>query len=197
MPPSTDTAIPGSFTHGKVGFVCDTKYVDASLPGATNVPYTKFGDSLAASGRLPPLGEAPVSAWVLARLAALCGRRFPFQDGEVCGSDGDDYWLRFLAFSTDGTVRPTGKLTILGGRKGVELLVHAAPPHSAAELHDAFAGALLDSPADVRPIRVVVVYTALEDADHWKHVPFTLGWDGNNYVFNNSPEHTISAEDCE
>lgn len=197
MPPNEGTEIPGSFTYGEIGFVCDTKYVDASLPGATNVPYTDFGDLLRVSGQLPRLGEAPVSAWVLARLAALCGRRFPFQDGEVCGSDGDDYWLCFLAFSTDGIIRPAGKLTVLGGRRSVALHVHAAPPHSASELRDAFAGALLASPDDVRPIRVVVVYTALEDVDHWKHVPFTLGWDGSNYVFRDSPEHTVSAEDYE
>jgi len=63
-------------------------------------------------------------------------------------------------------------------------------------LRDAFAAALLSSPADLRP-SCVVVYTSLEDEDHWKHVPYTLGWDGSDYIFHDSPEHTISAEDYE
>jgi len=197
MPATTPPEIPGYFGHGDVGFVCDTNYVGASLPGATNVSYNDFGDSLAASGQLPPLGAAPVAAWMLARLAALCCGRFPFQYGQVCGSDGDDYWIRFISFSTDGSIRPTGKLTVLGGRSYVRLHVHAAPPHSAALIRDSFSAALLSSPTDVRPSCVVVVYTSLEDEEHWRHVPYTLGWDGSDYIFYDSPEHAISPEDYE
>src|SRR6266446_2540337 len=106
MSATSPQEIPGCFGHGNVGFVCDNSYVDASLPSATNVSYDDFGDFLLASSRLPPLGAAPVSAWLFARLAALSGRRFPFHSGQVLGSDGDVYWLRFISFSTAGPIQP-------------------------------------------------------------------------------------------
>ena len=197
MPSVNPADIPGYFGDSDIGFVCDPRHVDASLPGAVNGTYNDFAELLIASGRLPPLGSAPVSAWVLARLAALCRPRFPFRYGELRGSDGDEYWLSFISFSTGAGIHPTGKLSLLGGRSALRLFVHAAPSHSPSTLRDAFGSALLAAPTALRPACVVVVYTAIEDKDHWKHVPYTLGWDGSDYLYHDSPEHSTSAEDYE
>ncbi len=199
MPESTPLApvIPGSFVHDGVGFVCNDTHVSDHLPGAVRQKYEDFDATLKASGRLPRLGKAPISAWMLARLAALCGRRFPYEDGEECGSDGDDYFVSLIAFAAGATIRPIGCVSVFGGRENVTVDVEAAPPHSVQQLHDSFLGALLSDPKDVGIIRIVIVYTSLEDPDHWKHVPYTLGWDGSKYLFHDSPEYTISAEDYE
>jgi hypothetical protein len=92
MAAKSPTEIPGYFGHADVGFVCDNRYVVADLADAVRESYKDFGESLLASGLLPPLGAAPVSAWMLARLAALSGRGFPLQADEEFGSDSDDYW---------------------------------------------------------------------------------------------------------
>ena len=197
MPKAGPTKIPDAFGQGELRFVCDTHYVNASLPGALNVPYNDLGDTLLASGQLPLLGEVPIAAWVLARAAALSGRRFPFRYGEVRGSDGDDYWLEFIAFSRGDLVRPVGTLAVLGSRTEVRLLVNAAPPYSPLQLKEEFTRALLSSPSELRPSCVVVVYTSIEDEEHWRHVPYTLGWDGSRFLFQESPEHTIFPDETE
>jgi len=189
--------IPGRFGHGEVGFVCNARHVDAKLAGTTDLSDQDYANFLSASGRLPDLNGAPVSAWVLARLAALCGPRFPFAYEQVCGSDGDNYWISFLSFATEGSVRPTGKLNVQGGRSTVALYASAAPPHTPEQLRDAFSTALLSFPGNVRRCRLIVVYTLIDDKDHWRYIPYALGWDGTQYIYQNSPQHAIVPEDYE
>jgi hypothetical protein len=199
VPAKPASAIPGSFAHGEVGFVCDTHFTDATVPGATAVSFPKFAEALQQSGRLPNTGSAPVSAWVLARLAFLSGSRFPFCEGEVCGSDLDEYWIPLIAFTTGGKIVPAGKVSVRGGRSHVRLDAHAAPPHTPAQIRDAFMAALLESPDDLGQCRIVVAYTdtAREDKYYWQHVPFTLGWDGSQFIYHDSPEHGLTPEDYE
>ena len=189
--------IPGLFTSDEIGFVCDLNWTDASLPNAKNVPYSDFGERLVEEETLPDLGPAPVSAWILARLAKLCGSRFPFDHGQVFGSDGDDYWIRFIALTVTGDTTPIGKLSIAGDRESIRLYVHAAPPFTPVQLRDAFMAALLDGPSDLKRFEIIVVYTSLNDENHWQHTPYTLGWDGNRFVYHDSPEHTTSDDDYE
>jgi len=193
--PTDPSSIPGYFGHGNVGFICDSQFVAASLPNSISVGYDDFKETLVASGRLPALGDAPVSAWLVARLAKLSGRRFPFEFGEVCGSDGDEFGLRLISFTTEDAIRPTGKLTLIGGRDQISLRLTVSPPHSAAQVRDAFLAVLLEAPSELRRSCIVVVYTSLDDDQHWKHIPYALGWDGKDYIFHDSPEHAIAPED--
>jgi hypothetical protein len=84
---------------------------------------------------------------------------------------------------------------VLGSRTNVLLHVHAAPQCSPAQIRDAFVASLLEAPAALLACCVVVVYTSLEVEDHWRHIPYMLGWGGEQFIFQDAPEHTIAAED--
>jgi hypothetical protein len=159
--------------------------------------FDRFAEELAASSRLPVLDGAPVSAWVLGRVAALSGERFPFSYGQIYGSDGDDFWIKCLAFSVDGTVRPVGAVAIRGSRTDVMLWVEAAAPHAPAAVKEAFTTVLLADAAALKRAVVTVVYTSVEDPKHGLRIPYTIGWDGRQFVLRDAPEHAIDPEEVE
>lgn len=105
--------------------------------------------------------------------------------------------MRFIAFSMTDKIIPIAKLGVAGGRTEARLHVHAAPPYSPAQLRDIFAAALLSDPSQLKRCVIVVVYTSVEDEHHWRRTPYSLGWDGRRFVFHDSPEHTISADEYE
>jgi hypothetical protein len=73
--------------------------------------------TLSSSGALPPLNGAPVGSWLLARIAFLSGKRFPFSYGQVVGSDGADYFVRFYCVVSPAT--RAGVLLCCGSPQGI------------------------------------------------------------------------------
>lgn len=193
----TGRTIPDAFGSGEVRFVCDRKFTNVSLPGSATLKDEDFGSALAESGRLPHLGETPVAAWLLGRLAALAGSRFPFSYGQVCGSDGDDYWIVALAFSSAGEIKPIGSVSVFGSRSSVKLWIEAVAPHTPAKVRTAFYEALVEKPNKLCRAAVTVVYTSFDDPAHARHVPYTLGWDGKSLISREAPEHAVFPEDLE
>ena len=192
---ATDRSVPGAFGKGEIKFVCDTKFANVRLPDSTALTVNDFASSILQSHRLPNLNNAPVSAWMLARLSALAGSRFPFSYGQIVGSDGDSYWIVALAFLSSGAIKPIGSMTLLGDRTNVKLFVDAVGPFTPEKVTEAFLEVLLESPNELRRALVTVVYTSVEDPNHAKHMPYTLGWDGSSFIFRESPEHAIHSED--
>ena len=90
------------FWEGDVGFLCEERYHDVDLPGAVTTKRERVDQALLAGG-LPDLSGAPVASWLLARGARLAGKHFPYSYGQVVGSDGADYWLRFYCLSRSGS----------------------------------------------------------------------------------------------
>jgi hypothetical protein len=194
---TTERTIPGAFGSGEVRFVCDSKFTNVRLPGSISIKEDDFGSALVGSGRLPSLAEAPVSAWLLGRLAALAGSRFPFSYGQVLGSDGDDYWIIALAFSSSTGIKPVGSVSVLGSRSYVKLWIDATAPFSPTEVRMAFYEALVEKPTELGRAAITVVYTSFDDPAHGRRVPYTLGWDGKSFISRESPEHAVFPEDLE
>ncbi|MES2694448.1 MAG: hypothetical protein V4773_13315 [Verrucomicrobiota bacterium] len=189
--------ILGAFGVGPIRFVCDPKYTNVRLPGSVSLQENDFAAQLEFTGQLPVLGGAPIAAWVLARMASVAGPRFPYSYGQVFGSDGDDFWIVALAFSTAEQVRPVGSVSILGGRNYVKLWLDIVAPVAPEDVKRAFQEALLAAPMELRRALVTVVYTAFEDPAHATHVPYTLGWDGTSFISRESPAHAVFPEDLE
>lgn len=189
--------IPGAFGAGAIRFVCDPKYTNIRLPGSVAVQENAFGTQLEACGRLPSLGGAPVATWVFARLASLAGSRFPYSYGQVFGSDGGDFWIVALVFSTGEQVRPIGSVSIFGSRSYVKLWLDVVAPFTPEEVKIAFQEALLSAPMELRRALVTVIYTSFDDPAHARHVPYTLGWDGASFISREAPEHAVFPEDLE
>ena len=70
-------SVPGAFGCGAIQFVCDRKFTNVRLPGSETEQFDCYAAELTASNCLPELNGVPVAAWLLARLAALSGDRFP------------------------------------------------------------------------------------------------------------------------
>lgn len=194
---STERLVPGAFGSGEIKFVCDRKFTNVQLPGSVSIQANDAASTLGESKRLPELNGAPVAAWALARLAALAGARFPFTYGQVVGSDGDDFWIMALAFSSVGAIRPIGSISLLGSRAYVKLWINAIPPYTPEQVRDAFVSYLLETPKNLSRATVTVVYTSVDDPNHGKHVPYTLGWDGSSFVFRDAPERAIFPEELD
>jgi hypothetical protein len=148
------SAIPGAFWSSECGFVCEDHYRDIDLAGALLVTRSGIEKTLSSSGALPPLNGDPVASWLLARIAFLSGKRFPFSYGQVVGSDGADYFVRFYCVVSPAT--PTGVLLCRGSSQGISFGLRHPRDQQGDRLLDAFQAVLLERPSEVARCRVVV-----------------------------------------
>lgn len=191
--PTNKKQVPDAIWNSDVGFVCDAQFTDAALPGASAISEQQYDKLLAGSGRLPDLNGAPVASWVLARLAKLASQRFPYEPGQVFGSDGGDFWFRFIAFTSD--LHPLGTLSLTGGESSVKLWAQISPASESKRVIDAFTACLLAEPQQLQRFRLTVACTDFTDPNHWKKPPFVFGWDGKRFLADRAPEHAMSPED--
>jgi len=187
------SAIPGAFWSGEYGFVCEDRYRDVDIPGALSITRTSVEKTLASSGALPGLHGAPVASWFLARVAFLSAGRFPFSYGQVVGSDGADYCVRFYCMVSPAT--PSGVLSGCGSSEGVSLGLRHPKEQQGERILDAFHAVLLERPSEVARCRVVVQYTEMTDPEVAFHIPRVYGWDGKRYLNEQSPEHAIDPSE--
>jgi hypothetical protein len=178
-----------------IGFLCEERYHDVDLPGAVTTKRERVDQELLAAGVLPDLSGAPVASWLLARVARLAGKRFPYSYGQVVGSDGADYWLRFYCLSRSSN--PLGVLSCFGKQAGVVLAVRHPPGSEPNILLDSFIRALLAAPSDVSRCRVIVQYTEMTDPEIAFHIPRVYGWDGRRYLNEGAPEHAVDPTEYE
>jgi hypothetical protein len=176
-----------------VGFMCEERYHDVDPPGAVTTKREHVDKELLATEALPDLAGAPVASWLLARVARLTGKRFPYSYGQVVGSDGADYWLRFYCLSRSGS--PIGVLSCFGSQAGVVLAVRHVPSSEPNVLLDSFIRALLAAPGDVSRCRVIVQYTEMTDPEVAFHIPRVYGWNGSRYLNEGAPEHAVDPSD--
>ena len=181
--------IPGIFWSEDIGFVCEDRYRDVGVSDGQLINRPDIRDVLQASHKLPPLAGAPVASWVLARLALLCGRKYPFSHGQVLGSDGADYWLRFYCILRSG--KPAGIVVCCGSEDHVALSSKHPKAVEGNQILDAFQNALLAEPNKVIPCRIVVQYTEFTDPEIAFHIPRAYGYDGEQFLNEQCPEHAI------
>src|SRR5215471_4481417 len=103
-------SLEGAFRSERLIFVCEATHHDIELPGVERCVCETVHEVLASSGALPALSGAPVASWLLARLARLAGKRFPYLYGEVPGSDAGDIWVRYFVLAETG--KPIGILSV-------------------------------------------------------------------------------------
>lgn len=187
--------LTGVVWAGDVGFLCEERYHDIDLPGAVTTTRERLEQELLASGVLPEMSGAPVASWLLARVARLAGKRFPYSYGQVIGSDGADYWLRFYCLKRSGS--PIGVLSCFGKQAGVVLSVRHPPDSEPKVLMDSFIRALLAAPGEVSRCRVIVQYIDMTDPEIAFHIPKVYGWDGQRYLNEGAPEHAVDPTEYE
>ena len=193
--PGDRTDAKDAFWQDDIGFVCNSNFTDAQLPGTCTTSLTDFHKTLSESGRLPDLGGAPVASWVLARLAALSAKRFPYHVGQIFGSDGGDYWLQFIAFTPK--FQPLGLVSLSGGETAVQIWAQISPASESERVLAAFTETILVNPTDLTRTSLIVVCTDLADPNLWKKMPFIFGWDGKRFLCEHAPEYAVNAEDRE
>jgi hypothetical protein len=181
--------------NGEFGFVCEDRYRDVVFEPCFRAARENFERYLLQSNRLPELGGAPVASWLLARLARLAGHRFPFSFGQVVGSDGAEYSLRFFCFSKPKT--PIGVLACVGSAEGIHLSLGLLKAEDGEAILDAFVEALLQEPCNVARCRLVVQYTEMTDPKVAFHLPKVYGWDGRHYLNEVAPEHAVDPSEYE
>ena len=113
----------------------------------------------------------------------------------MIGSDGGDFWFRFIAFTSE--FRPLGTLNLLGDEISVKLWAEISPATESQRVIDAFTACLLAEPQDLARCQLTVSYTDFTDPNHWKRLPFVFGWDGQRFLARHAPEHATSQEDFE
>jgi hypothetical protein len=187
--------LTGVIWEADVGFVCEQRYHDVALPGATTTHRENVDRALLASGVLPDLGGAPTASWLLARVARLAGRRFPYSYGEVVGSDGADYWLRFYCMARSG--KPLGTLSCFGKTAGIAMVAQSLSGVEADLLFDSFIRSLLSAPAEVSQCRIIVQYSEMTDPEVAFHIPRVYGWDSGRYLNEGAPEHAVDPGEYE
>jgi len=178
-----------------VGFLCEERYRDVDPPSAVTTKREHVDKDLLATGAVPDLAGASVASWLLARVARLAGKRFPYSYGQVVGSDGADYWLRFYCMSRVGS--PIGVLSCFGSQAGVVLEVRHVPSSEPTVLLDAFVRALLRAPGEVSRCKVIVQCTEMTDPKVPIHIPRVYGWDGSRYLNEGAPEHAVDPSEYE
>ena len=182
-------AVEGAFRSQGLTFVCEGSYHDVDLPGSVHYECRTAQGLLLASGALPDLSGAPVASWLLARIARLGGKRFPYSYGEVAGSDAATYWVRYFVVS--GAGKPVAILSVSANARDIRLSLAHTGEVSAEETCDAFVAGLLEKPTDIAPCRVVSVYTELTDPDCRFAIPRVYGWDGKRFLNETAPEHAL------
>jgi hypothetical protein len=181
--------------NGEFGFICEDRYHDIYFQPSASLQHKNFDQYLADTKKLPDLAGASVASWFLARVARLAGRRFPFSYGQVIGSDGASYWLRFFCISKPAT--PIGSLSCLGSTQGIYLKLALLKPLDGTPVLDAFKEALLQKPSEVGRCRVIVQWTDMVDPAIAIHIPKVYGWDGQKYLNEGAPEHALDPSEYE
>ncbi len=143
------------------------------------------------AGTLPDLSGAPVASWLLARIARLAGKRFPYSYGEVAGSDAASYWVRYFVISQTG--KPVGILSVLGTARDITLSLAHTSDTVPEEICAAFLAGLLHEPNNIARCRLVSVYTELTDPDCRFALPRVYGWDGKRFFNETAPEHALET----
>ncbi len=182
-----------AFWHGLFGFLGEAGYRAVDLPKTFTIKHLDFHTALSNSGRLPDMNDAPVASWVLARLAFLSGRKFPYGYDEVTGSDGGDFWLRYYVLSDDLT--PRGMITLSGHHLRVDLWANPFREEDGAAMSEAFIQALLENPLQLRKCRITVQYTEMTDPNFNWIMPRIHGWDGHRFLYGEAPEHAIDPDE--
>ncbi|GEP42734.1 hypothetical protein BGE01nite_20250 [Brevifollis gellanilyticus] len=113
----------------------------------------------------------------------------PYTYDFVEGSDGNDLYLGFTCHSNDGGF--LGEVSFLASAEHITLNASAVPPVSAESLRDAIRKAVLASPHRVARSRVTVTWTSGEIDEARNSVPRAYGFDGDRYLDELAPEHTI------
>lgn len=183
--------VEGAFRSKGFRFVCEGAYHDVELPGSTRYQCRTAQELLVAAGTLPDLSGAPVASWLLARIARLAGKRFPYSYGEVAGSDAAGYWVRYFVISQKD--KPVGILSVSGTAQDIKLSLAHTADTVPEEICDAFLAGLLLEPSDITRCRVVSVYTELTDPDCRFVIPRVYGWDGKRFLNETAPEHALEA----
>jgi hypothetical protein len=184
--------LEGAFPSKGFTFVCEGTHHDVDLPGSKHYEYGKAQELLLSAGNLPELAGAPVASWVLARIARLAGKRFPYTYGQVAG-EAARYWVRYFVVSESG--KPIGILLLSGNAHEIRISLR----HSnnldldPEQICQAFLTGLLEKPTDVARCRVVSVFTELIDIDSRFAIPRVYGWDGKRFLNETAPEHAPEA----
>jgi len=191
--PRDKTTLKDAFWRGGFGFVAESQYQDAVLPKAFTTRREDLHNIFLGSSELPDLKGAPVASWVLARLAFLSGRKFPYSLDEVIGSDGAEYWLRFYCLSEELTL--SGVLSVTGSNKKVDLHTSHLREEDGSGICDAFMQAMLAEPHKLQKCCVIVQYTELTDPNFRFIMPRIYGWDGRRFLDGISPAHAVDPDE--
>jgi hypothetical protein len=179
--------LEGAFRSKGFTFVCEGTHHDVDLPGSKHYDYRKAQELLLSAGNLPELAGAPVASWVLARIARLAGKRFPYTYGQVAG-EAAHYWVRYFVVSESG--KPIGILLLSGNAHEIRIsLAHSHLDPGPEQICQAFLAGLLEKPTDVARCRVVSVFTELTDIDSRFAIPRVYGWDGKRFLNETAPEY--------
>jgi hypothetical protein len=180
---------------GHFGFVCERRYQGVVFPGKAQTVRENLIQTLRESGKLPDLGGAPVASWFLARLAHLCGKRFPYSYGQVIGSDGADYWLRLFCIIRPAI--PIGMLHCSGKQERITFSYQHSGWPDPNRVLEKFIEVLLESPSEVSKCKVIVQYTEFCDPNLAFHIPRVYGWNGLRYFNEGAPQHAIDPTEYE
>lgn len=115
--------------------------------------------------------------------------RMPYSYDFVQGSDGNDFHLGFTCHLDDGAL--VGRVSFFASADHIRLNASAAPPVSAQSLRDAIMKAVLARPHRVARSRVTVTWTAGELEAARRSTPRAYGFDGDRYLDELAPQHTI------
>ncbi|MGL6074239.1 MAG: hypothetical protein ACRC8S_08765 [Fimbriiglobus sp.] len=171
----------GVFWHDDMGFVVDPQKMPASFPDAVKIEVIDFAERLEASGKLPPLGPAPVASWLLARLFQLTRDRLGFDTNERIRNDGGGYYLNFVAFTRK--LKPVAFFMLHGQSKSVRLWGTCPSEISPEAVLLAFSESLLENPTDLMVCKVTTIDTDPPNL-HVKRTgkPIVFGWDGTGFL---------------
>jgi hypothetical protein len=171
----------GVFWHDDLGFVVDSQHMASSFPDARRIDEHQLAVRLDSSGKLPPLGPAPVASWVLARLFCLTRERLGFETHARLYHDGSGYYLNFVVFTRD--LRPAAFLNLHGNSAGVRVWGTCTPEFCPDAIMKAFIDVLLENPNDLNVCKLTTIDTDPVDLDKRRlGKPHVYGWDGLKFL---------------
>jgi hypothetical protein len=191
--PRDKSALKDAFWRNGFGFVSENRYQDAVLPKAFTTQRKDLHDTLIESKKLPDLKGAPVASWMLARIAFLAGRKFPYGWDEIVGSDGAEFWLRFYCLSEELAL--SGLLSVTGSNKKADLHVSHLREEDGIGICDAFIQEMLAEPSKLQKCRIIVQYTEMTDPSFRFIMPHIYGWDGRRFLDGISPAHAVDPDE--
>ena len=185
--PAEPKSIPGAFQYGGYWFLTDRSL--EQMPGSVFCPPLDFLEVARSDSRLPNLSGAPVASWLLARICSMTRGRTPYSYDFVQGSDGNDFYLGFTCHLDDGTL--VGSVSFFASADHITLHASAVPPVNAESLREAIRKAVFASPHRVARSRVTVTWTSGELEAARTSTPRVYGFDGDRYLDELAPQHTI------